>query len=258
MTRGGRFFRKKGSTGCLLVHGLTSSTQEMEELADFLYLKGNSVLCTLLKGHNTSPADLFKTSWKDWYGSVGDDFNFLRKACKKIYVIGLSIGATLSIHLAAANGKKIRGLVLLAPAIFYTSPWARATPLLRYFKRYAIKDYSRYYPGRKEAFFDIADEKEIQKRIAYKRFPLSATASSMELIKIVKKEIGKIECPTLIVHSLSDHTIKPKSAQYIYDRLSLGPKYKKCVYIKKSGHVITADFDKDKVFSEILNFTGQK
>ena len=255
---GGRFFRKKGSAGCLIVHGLTSSTQEMKYLADYLYLKGYSVLCTLLKGHNTSPEELSKRKWSDWYESIENDFNILRKECRKIYVVGLSVGATLSIHLAANKGKEIEGLALLAPAIFYTSPWAKVTPILRHFKKYELKDYSKYYPGRKEAFFDIADENELQNRIAYKKAPIASIASAIGLIKIVKKEIRKIKCPTLIIHSLSDHTIKPESAQYIYNHLSLEPKDKKCVYIKKSGHVITVDFDRDAVFSEIINFIKHK
>lgn len=252
--KGARFFRKKGSAGCLLVHGLTSSTQEMEYLANRLHSKGYSVLCTLLEGHNTSPEDMSGTCWNDWYKSVEKDFDFLRGECSKVYVIGLSVGATLSVHLAADKTKKLDGLILLAPAIFYTSPWAKITPILKHFKKYGIKDYSKYYLGRKEAFFDIADEKELQKRIAYKRFPLSAIASALILINIAKKEIKKINAPTLIIHSIRDHTMKPESARYIYRRLRLRPENKKLVYLKKSGHVITADFDKGIVFSEIIKF----
>lgn len=250
--KGARFFKKKGSTGCLLVHGLTSSTQEIEDLADRLHSKGYSVLCTLLKGHNTSPEDLSVTGWNDWYESVENDFNFFRRECSKIYVIGLSIGATLSMHLAADKNKKIDGLILLAPAIFYTSPWAKITPILKHFKKYGIKDYSKYYPGRKEAFFDIADENELKKRIAYKKFPLGAIASALRLISVVKKEIKEISVPTLIMHSTNDHTIKPESAKYIYRRLRLRPENKKLVYLKISGHVITVDYEKDIVFSEIM------
>ena len=223
--KGNRFFRKKGRIGCLLVHGLTSCAEEMEGIGEFLYSKGFTVLGTLLKGHNTSLEDLHSTSWRDWYSAVEDDFNFLRKQCSKVYVIGLSIGGALSAHLAA--NKKFDGLVLLAPAIFYTNPLAKFTPLLKYFKKYKAKDYSRYYPGRKEAFFDIADEKAALNRIAYKKVPLASLASAMNLIGIVKKDIRKINCPVLIIHSLSDHTIKPESSKYIFDHLRLDIQLKK-------------------------------
>ncbi|MBI2208341.1 alpha/beta fold hydrolase [Candidatus Woesearchaeota archaeon] len=251
--KGSRLFKKKGKIGCLLVHGLTSSTQEMEELASYLHSKEYTVLAPLLKGHSASVKDLSKTTWQDWYSSVTEDFDFLNKNCDKIYVIGLSIGAMLSLHLAAnIKNNKIKGLVLLAPAIFYTSPLAKFTPILKYFKKYSIKDYGRYYPGRKEAFFDIADEKALKDRIAYKQVPLESMASALKLIKIAKKEIKNIKVPTLIIHSKKDNTIKPKSSQFIYDALRISEK--RIIYIQNSGHVISVDFDKKRIFKEICDF----
>jgi len=252
---GNRFFKKKGTNGCLLVHGLTSSTQEMEELSFYLYSNGYTVLATLLKGHNTSIADLNETTWHDWYKSVERDFNFLSEQCNEVYVLGLSIGATLSMHLAA-NKKmsKIKKLVLISTAIFYTDPLVRFTPYLRYIKKYSIKDYSRYYPERKEAFFDIADERALKGRIAYKKVPLKSLASALGLIRTIKKEIKNIKVPTLIIHSVNDNTTKPASSKYIYDKLNLSQKEKKLVYLKNSGHVITVDFDKKNAFKEILDF----
>ena len=250
--KGDRFFRKKGKIGCLLVHGLTSCAEEMQGIGSYLHSKGYTVLGTLLKGHNTSLKDLAHTTWHDWYSAVEKDFNFLKKECSKVYVIGLSIGATLSMHLAANN--KVDGLVLLAPAIFYINPLVKFTPFLRYFKKYKTKDYSFYYPGREESYFDIADETAAFRRIAYKKVPLSSLASAMALIKIIKKEIKQVKCPTLIIHSLTDRTIKPESAQHIFDNLILGTKDKKLIYLKKSGHVISVDYDKDYICSEINNF----
>ena len=253
--KGQRLFKKNGKTGCLLIHGLTSTTQEVHDLFHFLRKKKYTVLATLLKGHNTSVEDLHETTWHDWYISVERDFDFLSKHCDKIYVIGLSIGATLALHLAVNKRvPSIRGLVLLAPAIFYTSPLAQLTPFLQHVKRYTTKDYSKYYPERKEAFFDIADDRALKGRIAYKNAPLRALASALSLIKIVKKEIRKVKLPVLIMHSLKDHTIKPKSARFVYNQLSTPAERKKLVYLKNSGHVITVDFDKELVSKEIYNF----
>ncbi|MAE43184.1 hypothetical protein CMO93_05410 [Candidatus Woesearchaeota archaeon] len=257
--KGNRFFKKKSNKGCLLIHGLSSSTQEIEELAHYLYSKGYTVLATLLKGHNTSIKDLYKTTWKDWYSSIEKDFNFLSKYCNKIYVIGLSIGATLSMHLIVnKKASKIKGLILLAPAIFYTSPLVKLTPILKYIKKYSVKDYSKYYPERKEAFFDIVDEKALKDRIAYKKIPLSSIESALNLIKTVKKEIKYIKVPTLIIHSKKDHTIKPESSKYIYDNLNIDKEEKKIIYTENSGHVIITDLDKKEVFKEILDFIKKR
>ena len=253
--KGNRFFKKKGKIGCLLLHGLTSSTQEMEDLADYLYSKDYTVLATLLKGHNTSVHDLDKTTWQDWYSSVLEDFEFLSEHCNKIYVIGQSIGATLSLHLAANNyNSKIKRLILLAPAIYYVKSLAKLTPILKFFKKYSIKDYGEYYPKRKEAFFDITDEKALKKRIAYKKYPLGSIASALKLIKIVKRELKSVKIPTLIIHSIKDYTIKPESSQYIYDNLRLSSNKKKLFFVKHSGHILSVDLDKKTIFKEILCF----
>lgn len=251
--KGNRFFKKKSNKAFLLVHGLTSSTQEMEELSSHLYSRNYTVLATLLKGHNTTPSDLKDTEWGDWYSSVEEDLNFLSTQCNKIFVVGLSIGATLSMHLTAKKRlSNIKGLILLSPAIFYVNPFAKLTPLVKYIKKYKVKNYSNYYPERKQAYYDIADEKALQGRIAYKKAPISSIASALDLINIVKKEIKDIQVPTLIIHSLKDHTIKVQSSRYIYDNLNL--KEKRLVFVKKSGHVLTVDFDKKKIFKEIFDF----
>ncbi len=253
--KGQRLFKKSGRTGCLLIHGLTSTTQEIEGISAFLYKKKYTVLATLLKGHNTSIENLHETTWHDWYASVERDFDFLSRHCDEIYIIGLSIGATLALHLAANKRMpKIKGVVLLAPAIFYVSPLIHLTPFLQHVKRYTTKDYSKYYPKRKEAFFDIADDRALRGRIAYEKVPLKALASALSLIKIVKKEAKKINMPALIIHSLKDRTIKPKSARFVYNQLSTPVERKKLVYLKNSGHVITVDFDKKLVFKEVHNF----
>ena len=121
-------------------------------------------------------------------------------------------------------------------------------------KTYSKKDYRKYYPSRKEAFFDIADEAALDSRVAYKKVPLKALASALSLIKIVKKEIKTIDVPALIIHSIKDNTIKPESSRFIYDNLGTSPGKKTIVYLKNSGHVITEDFDQKTVFAEISNF----
>lgn len=250
---GNSFFIKKGEKLCLLIHGLTSSTQEIEELANFLSKKNFSVIAPLLKGHNTTIQELNKTSWHDWFDSVTDAYNKIKKS-KKIFVIGISIGAALALQLA--ENKKISALVLLAPAIFYKDWKVKFAQFVKYFLKAKKKNYKKYYPWRKAAYYDIYDEKAIKERIAYNKVALNALSSALSLIKNVKKELKEINIPTLIIHSKKDHTILPSSASYIYD--NIGAKNKKLVWLENSGHVISVDNEKEKVFQLVYNFIGNK
>jgi carboxylesterase len=106
----------KNAIVCQLIHGLTATTQEMEALAEFLSNKGIKSVSTLLRGHGTNIEELYKTSWEDWYASVIHDFDLIRKEHENVYVIGLSVGALLALHLASQN--KVNGIIALAPAMF--------------------------------------------------------------------------------------------------------------------------------------------
>ena len=250
---GNLFFIKKSKKACLLIHGLTSSTQEVEELTNFLYKKNFTIIAPLLKGHNTKIQDLNKTKWQDWYWSVIEAHDKI-KDYKKIFVIGISIGATLALHLA--KNKKISGLVLLAPAIFYNDWKIRFLPIIKNFIKIKKKNYRKYYPWRKVSYYDIYSEELIKNRIAYKKVGLSALSSALSLIKVVKKEINKINCPTLLIHSKKDHTILPSSSSYIYDNLKVNDK--RVVWLENSGHVISVDNEKKKVFQLTHNFIKNK
>ena len=250
---GNSFFIKKGKKACLLIHGLTSSTQEIEELAVFLSKKNFTVIAPLLKGHNTSIYDLDKTNWHDWFDSVISAYNKIKKY-KKIFVIGISIGASLALHLSAR--KKISSLVLLAPAIFYKDWKVKLAPSAKYFLKVKEKNYKKYYPWRKAAYYDIYNEGAIKERIAYNKISLKALSSALSLIKNIKKEFKEIKTPVMIIHSKKDHTILPNSASYIYN--NIGSEDKNLIWLKNSGHVISVDNEKEKVFQSAYIFIKNK
>ena len=64
------FEAQKSSTGILLLHGLSGTPSEVNPLGDYLAERGFSVLGPWLKGHDSNPKDLAKTTWQDWAGSA--------------------------------------------------------------------------------------------------------------------------------------------------------------------------------------------
>jgi len=186
---GNSFFIKRGKKACLIIHGLTSSTQEIEELAYFLAKKNFTVIAPLLRGHNTTIQELNKTNWRDWFNSVINAYNRIKNS-KKIFVIGISVGAILALHLA--RQKRASALILLAPAIFYKDCKVKLAPFLKYFIKVKTKNYKKYFPWRKVSYYDIYNDKAIKERIAYKTVGLNALSSALSLIKNVKKELKKI------------------------------------------------------------------
>ena len=248
---GNQFFIKKGKIACILVHGLTSSTQEMEDLALYLSKNNLTVLAVLLKGHNTTIQDLERTTYHDWLKSLSGGYNFLTtKKYKRIYLVSLSMGATLSLYFSIHN--KVSGIAALAPAIFLKDKKSRLIPIVKFFKKYHKKDYGKYFPKRKNPTSDIVDENATLKRKAYNYFPLKSLENDLKLIKLTKSSLHRIKVPLLLIHSKNDHTIVPYSSEYIYKNAA--SKKKNLIWLQKSGHVITVDLERKIVFREVKNW----
>ena len=90
---------------------------------------------------------------------------------------------------------------------------------------------------------------------AYDRMPTKPLTSLFALIKTCKKElVPKITVPSIILQSQIEHTVNPKSAQYIYDHLGTPSSAKQLVWLEKSGHILTLDCEHTMVFKAIADF----
>lgn len=109
--------------GVLLLHGLTGSPWELRPLAEALAREGRSVAVPLLAGHGTSPRALENTTWNDWLSSGRTALRWLERRCRRVDVVGFSMGGLAALRLVAELAPSQRGrLVLLAPALA-VAPW---------------------------------------------------------------------------------------------------------------------------------------
>jgi carboxylesterase len=233
-------FIKGSEIGILLLHGFTGSPYEMKELGIYLSSKSYTISIPLLKGHGTSPKDLNKCTWYDWFEDAKQALFDLRKSCKTIIVAGLSTGATLALHLAAHY--QVEAVAAFSPALFLKQ---KLTRILPYFP--LIYPYSNKKNGP-----DIFDEQARAKAITYNKIPLKAVRQALELYAHLKMDLPEIYVPTLIIQAEKDHVVQMKSAQWIYDHIS--SKEKQFLKLQKSYHVITLDIEKKIVFRETAQF----
>jgi carboxylesterase len=226
--------------GCLLLHGFSSSPNEMRLLGDHLKEFGYTVHIPLLAGHGISPKDLNKISWYDWFDSAKNELFNIRKKCDKVFVIGLSMGGSLALHLAAHY--EINGVVALAAGLYLRNKIARIISFLKPLHP-LMKDFAR------------SDLKADVERIKYDKVPIRAISELLKLFAHLKDDLSEIYAPALIIYSTQDHVIDDKSALTIYQRLS--SKDKRILKLKDSYHILTLDVEKEKIFSEVSNFINQ-
>lgn len=234
------FLFRGSSTGVLLIHGFTGSPAELLPLGEFLHRAGYTVLCVRLAGHGTTEFDLMRTTCDDWFNSVLDGYAILKSFCEKIFVAGHSMGALLSLKLAAT--KNIDKLVTLSPPFFINEDLhlEKLPPRSECKNLFAIK------PRRKLKNVPPAVNK------TYRKFPLICVHEFLKLCDEVQKILPKVQTPLLIMHATDDHTAKFESAEFLLK--SVASTQIELITVSKGGHLIPLTERRDFIFENILKF----
>ncbi|PKM90356.1 MAG: carboxylesterase [Firmicutes bacterium HGW-Firmicutes-12] len=225
---------------CLLIHGFTGSPADVGVLGTYLHDKGYVVSSILLPGHGTTPEDMLKTAWPDWYGAVEEEYLRIKKEYEDYHIVpmGLSMGGILALHLA--SNYQVPGVVCFSAPIYMVDERA-----------YEASRFDNDFIPKNNDPEDIKREMA-EGRFSYNVMPTKPLVSLFELIDKVKPELGVIGAPALIIQSTDDNTVKPESATYIYEQL--GSENKKLLWLKKSGHVITLGMERNQVFQAVEVF----
>ncbi len=234
--------------GALLIHGFTATPECLESLAGPLRKAGFQVEAPLLPGHGTTPEELLKTTWQEWYEAVAEAFDRLKKKTDTVCVAGLSLGGLLGLRLATE--KSVERLALLAtPLVFKGALMRIVLPILA---RTPLKDVYRYQ--RKWMGAAISDSWGKRHFKSYDEMPIRSVWEIVRLQKEIRGRLREVTCPALIVHSPHDITAPYESMGYLERHLGSG--LIKTVTLTRSNHVLTMDFERDKVANEVLQFFG--
>ena len=104
------------AVGILVLHGFTGSPKSMKPWGRELAAQGWSVRVPRLPGHGTRWQDMNLTTWQDWYAEADRALAELTASCSKVFVMGLSMGGSLTLRLAEQHGDRISGIVLVNAA----------------------------------------------------------------------------------------------------------------------------------------------
>lgn len=237
------FYFKGNSTGLLLLHGLTGSPSEMRFLGEHLAAEGFTVSGILLSGHGTSVEDLARKRWQDWVKDAENGILELRRTCTFVVVIGLSMGGLLSLELGERG--LVDGVAVLNAPMVLVDWRARFVGLAKPFLSYVEKTLE----GETRS---AAISGEAGARFQYTKFPVAALASLNSAIPRVRRRLGRITCPTLVMQSTKDRTVSPKSARILTEGLT-GTRTD-LIYWENSGHILTLGPEREAVALEVGRF----
>jgi len=250
---GGEPFLYQGGSGIgvLLIHGWTSTPQEMHDLGKHLAEQDHTVLGLRLPGHATRPADLNRMRWRDWLAAVEGGYSLLNDSCGQVVAMGLSLGGALALLLACS--RPVAGVVAMATP--YEVPpqpglrWLR--PLLLTLR--PISGVLRYVP--KPSINDYKDQQAYRDHMSYNVFPIRSVPEVRGLLKLLRERLPKLRAPVLLLHAVEDRGVAPDHARSIYAQV--GSTEKELVWIENSGHVITVEPARRRVYDLATSFVDR-
>ena len=226
--------------GVMIIHGFSSTTFETHPLAQFLSRKGFRVSARNLPGHGTTVEDCNATKYTDWLRFVEENLAELSAECDDLYVVGLSMGGVLGLHLASLF--PINKLVLGATVLNFKEPFKvnYIVPLVNRFivKQKKIKKFTK---------------NQHKRYSGYDYYPLIALNEFRKLNNYVIKRLKRVKCPTLYVHSKADKLSVPSNVDLVMNNISSEIK-NKLIVENASHHLFYDSQDKEQIFNCIYDF----
>ncbi|HFB67583.1 MAG TPA: alpha/beta fold hydrolase [Calditrichae bacterium] len=233
-------FIDQGEKGLLFLHGFTGSPYEGRDFAEYFKEKGYTIWVPLLPGHGTHPRDMEHVTWEDWYRAARNHLFKLQRKCRKVAVVGQSMGAALAMNLAAHY--PFDALVTLAGFVFLTDWRLKLLPVARHVLRYQYKSKGP----------DIRSREAKKRSASYHKYPVKSIQQLLALIEHVRGDLLDIHIPTYLVHAKRDHVVPYSNLDYLYNHI--GSKIKKRLLVENSYHIVSVDYDKDLIFKELDAF----
>ncbi len=228
----------------LLLHGFTGSPWEVRLLGESLAARGYHVHAPRLPGHGTSPEAMLFVTAADWEREAEAGLHALRDF-ERVFVAGLSMGALLSLVLAARFPQRVSALALMAPALKLASRASRVLEALRVFRRHPLD--ALWVPKHGS---DLEDEEVKASAPRLPRYPAARLRDVFTLQRLAAQAIPQVQCPSLVLVAENDHVIDVPAACALPRRL-FGSRL---VLFQRGFHLMPRDVDRARVAAEVGAF----
>ena len=226
----------RGGPGVLAFHGFTGSPFEVRALGELLHRHGFSVFGPALAGHATTASDLEQLTADHYLEEAERAYEAALRDCERMYVVGLSVGGTLALHLAAKNN--LPGLVTISTPVFLYPVINASVPVIH-----------QWMPGLRAPANFAAWQGNV---IGYKSTSIAAVRVVVDLLDRVRPELECVSAPILVLHSTRDLTVPVASARTIYDTAS--STNKRLELIDAGSHLMTVEPNLSLIAPKILDF----
>jgi carboxylesterase len=243
-----------GRAPCLVgFHGFTGTAAEIRPVLDAAADAGFAVDGGLLPGHGTLPVDLQPMRFDDWARDARVRVRRAIETYGRVVLLGFSLGTLVAMQMASEAGAEsggVAGLVVLGNALTLSRGsrwplglWARSGRPMP--DLYLLKP----RPG------NLVDPACSDELVTYDRHPLRAALEVYEAGLRVRRVVGEIRCPTLILHGRQDIVCPWSNAPWL--AANLGTRESRVRIFDRSAHVLAWDGERDQVAREVVGFLSR-
>ena len=195
-------FHKGSEIGCITLHGIGGTPANIRVVADALIAKGYTVISPMIPGHGETVRAQNASTGTQWLEGIRAAYRRLAdEGCTQVYALGLSLGGILSGLLA--EEEHLDGLVLICTPIKmkrYLRVARALSPII------PVVGYPESRGG-KPAWGDNLYAQ------MYGGFSTRKLVDLGHLARKLKKNLDKIDCPTLLISAAEDDKVDPKSIE---------------------------------------------
>jgi carboxylesterase len=225
----------------LLLHGFGDTPQALGDLAQRIADRGWTVRAPLLPGHGRSLPDFARSRAAHWISHARRELEALRATHDAVHLVGLSMGGAIAAILAAEDAgtaRAPRSLTLLAPYVDMPRAVRRLARCHRLFSPFVP-----YAAGKSDR--SIHDPEAAARTLGYGVLTPRLLRELLRIVERVHEALPRVAAPTLWVQSEHDNRLTPQAARVAFDRL--GSVDKRAEWLDGCGHVITVDYERDRV-----------
>lgn len=229
----------------LTCHGYTGYPEEMEPMGAYFEKHGWEWKNLTLPGHDSTPEALRKTTWKEWSTHAQYELDKVIDQYDIVVFSGLSLGGLMTLYMCATNPKLHSGIVLAAP-LKILNWWQELVAKLFFIKFWLHRS--------EQEMRDINDPTFRYQHQAYDRHHTDSVRTLNSFVKEVNRVLPNIKQPLQLHYSNLDTLASPHFSEWIKEK-SNASSLDIHIY-DRSGHVLTKDYDREKIFQNALQFAN--
>lgn len=220
-----------GAAAALLVHGFPGTPAEMRPAGEALHAAGWTAHGVLLPGFGPQIETLADRKKEEWLAAVTGALRPLRQDHDPVVLVGNSMGAALSVEVAAQHPDLVDGLVLFSPFWQLDHIAWRTLPLIQLMfpKPRLFRIFKPDFDNleAREGMLNFMpdadlDDPEVQQAIMDYRVPIRMFAQIHRAGQTAYRMAPRVEVPVLVIQGCDDPISRPELTQRMIQRFA-GP-----------------------------------